>query len=226
MIGLVGGMSWESTKVYYELLNHYVRERDGGLHSANIMLRSLDFAPIAQLQHQGKWDELARILTQEALLLQDAGATCVAIATNTMHKVADQLEEAISIPLVHIADAVGRQAVKHGYQQLCLLGTRFTMQEAFYKDRLAQKFGLNVQVPNEVDQQMVHNIIYDELVKGILNPASTQALQEFLMSRSMAGDEAAILGCTELPMLLKQEHCAVPILDTTEIHVKSLLAHT
>lgn len=226
MIGLIGGMSWESTKVYYELLNRFVRERDGGLHSANIILRSLDFAPIAQLQHQGKWDELGRLLTQEALLLQDARATCVALATNTMHKVADQLEEALSIPLVHIADAVGQQAVKEGYEQLCLLGTRFTMQEAFYKDRLQQKFGLNVQVPNEADQEMVHKIIYEELVKGVLNPASTQALQEFVFLRSKEGDEAVVLGCTELPLLLRQEHSPLALLDTTELHAKSLLAYT
>lgn len=225
MIGLLGGMSWESTKVYYELINQMVRTKKGDLHSANMLIRSVDFEPIASLQHDNQWSELSKQLKNEALRLEDAGATCIALATNTMHKVADDIEHALSVPLIHIADAVGWRITELGYKRVCLLGTYFTMTQPFYKDRLIHKFGLKIHTPNDLDRKIVHRIIYDELVQGVFQSASARVLQRIVQEHKRNGDDAVILGCTELPMLLKQVDSALPILDTTLIHAQSLLPY-
>ena len=216
-IGLIGGMSWESTELYYRWINEATRRRRGGLHSAPIVLYSVDFEPIERLQHQGDWVGAGEILAQAACALEKAGADCVLICTNTMHKVAPAVAAAVNIPLLHLADATATKVVERQISTVGLLGTRFTMQEDFYRARLEQ-CGLKVQVPTSEEQEVVHRIIYDELCVGVVKPESRQIFVEIVESLRARGVEAVIEGCTEIVMLLQQQHTDMPLFDTTAIH--------
>ncbi|NOI13697.1 aspartate/glutamate racemase family protein [Vibrio hepatarius] len=220
-IGVIGGMSWESTVSYYQLLNKAVNQEKGGFHSAKLILNSVDFAEIEQLQRGGEWDKTAVILGEAAQSLERAGADFILIATNTMHIVASQVEEAVNVPLIHIADATGAQLVKQGITKVGLLGTAFTMEQAFYKQRLTDKFGIEVIVPNGVQRKLVHNIIYDELCKGQISSRSRNDYQSIIEELSENGAQGVILGCTEIGLLVKQEDTNVPLFDTTKLHVEA-----
>ncbi|WP_336368627.1 aspartate/glutamate racemase family protein [Marinobacter sp. C2H3] len=217
-IGLIGGMSWESTVSYYRALNEQVKAALGGLHSAQIVLYSVDFEPIEKLQHAGDWPALAEHLVDAAKSLEAAGANGLLICTNTMHKVAPEIERSVALPLLHIADATGEVLVRDGVKTVGLLGTAFTMEQAFYKDRLAERFGLNVLVPGDADRRRVHDIIYQELCLGILRPESREAYLNIVNELAQAGAEAVILGCTEIGLLINQQDTEVPLYDTTALH--------
>ncbi|MFO7993204.1 MAG: aspartate/glutamate racemase family protein [Marinobacter sp.] len=216
-IGLLGGMSWESTQTYYRLVNEGVKARMGGLHSAKLVIYSVDFAEIETLQHQGDWPATARILTDAACSLQSAGADFLVIATNTMHKVAPEIEQGIRIPLLHIADATAKVLARDGVTRVGLLGTRFTMEQAFYRERL-EASGIEVITPDEAQRDVVHQIIYEELCRGQIKPGSREAYLDIVASLSVQGAQAVILGCTEISLLIRQADTSVPLYDTTEIH--------
>lgn len=218
MIGMLGGMSWESTVSYYRAVNEGVKARLGGLHSARILLYSVDFQQIERLQHQGDWAATATILEEAALAVQRGGADGLIICTNTMHRVAEQIEQALSIPLLHIADATGRRLAADGVRRVGLLGTRFTMEQPFYRQRLEQRFGIDVLVPGQDERERVHRIIYDELCLGRVRDASRQTYLEIIEALRQAGAEAVILGCTEIALLVQQAQTAVPLYDTTALH--------
>lgn len=223
-IGLIGGMSWESTLSYYKLLNEGVREKLGGLHSAKIILHSIDFAPIASLQNEGKWEEAGTILNHAALSLERAGADFILLCTNTMHKVAPQIVQNCQIPFVHIAEATAKALTEQHYKKSILLGTKFTMQESFYKDIL-KHHGISVVVPCEKDIQTINNIIFNELCLGKIEDTSKKAFLSIL-ERLKNDDEnidSVILGCTEIGLLLDQKSSFLPLFDTTYLHVKEAL---
>lgn len=220
-LGLIGGMSWESTADYYRVINEEVKARLGGLHSAKICLWSVDFAEIEVLQHQGRWAETAVILAKAAQSLEAAGAESVLICTNTMHKVAPEVSAAVNIPLLHIADATGQVLKAEGITRVGLLGTRFTMSERFYRERLEQQFNIDVLVPDEDDQALVHRIIYDELCLGKVSDESRHAYIEVMERLTAQGAQAVILGCTEIAMLVKPEHTDIRLFDTTRIHAEA-----
>ncbi|MFB2874459.1 aspartate/glutamate racemase family protein [Aeromonas jandaei] len=220
-IGLLGGMSWESTVSYYQALNRGVRAKLGGLHSARVLLNSVDFAEIERLQHVGDWPATARLLAAEARKLRDGGADFLLIGTNTMHKVAPEIEGAIDIPLLHIADATARRLQADGIKRVGLLGTRFTMEQDFYKGRLQTNFGLEVLVPAEAERERVHRIIYDELCLGEIRDASRAEYLAIIAGLAAAGAEAVILGCTEIALLVGEAQAAVPLYDTTAIHAEA-----
>lgn len=217
-IGVLGGMSWESTANYYQLLNQGVKAQKGGLHSAKIALYSVDFAEIEQLQHQGEWAQTAAILANAARSIEAAGADFLLIATNTMHKVADEIGVALSIPILHIADATAKQLQRDGITKVGLLGTRFTMEQPFYKQRVSDSFDIEVVVPDENDQTVVHQVIYNELCQGQINDVSRQQYLAIIDKLHQQGAQAVILGCTEIAMLVQPEHTQVPLYDTTAIH--------
>ncbi|MFG0834302.1 aspartate/glutamate racemase family protein [Aeromonas bivalvium] len=223
-IGLLGGMSWESTVSYYQALNRGVRAELGGLHSARVLLNSVDFAEIERLQHAGDWPATARLLANEARRLQAGGAQCLLIATNTMHKVAPEIAAAIDIPLIHIADATARRLQADGVARVGLLGTRFTMEQDFYKGRLETQFGLEVLVPGEAQRERVHRIIYDELCLGQIREPSRAEYLAIIAELAAAGAQAVILGCTEIALLLGDARAAVPLYDTTAIHAEAAVA--
>jgi aspartate racemase len=220
-IGLIGGMSWESSAEYYRIMNETVQEKVGGLHSVKCILYSVDFDEIAALQHQGEWEELTTRMIGFAQRLVDAGAELIVIATNTMHKMAEQVQDAISIPLLHIADATGEKIVERGLHKPGLLGTKFTMEEDFYKERLRQRYGLEVVVPPDTEREVVDEIIYHELCVGTVSEASKQRFQEVIKGLVSRGADGVILGCTEIPMLISQEDVDVPLFDTTAIHSRT-----
>lgn len=220
-IGMIGGMSWESTTSYYKAINEGVRDALGGLHSAKICMYSVDFAPIEKLQHDGDWEGTATILKDAARSVEAGGADFLLICTNTMHKVAPQIEEAISIPVLHIADATAEKLQEDNVKRVGLLGTRFTMEEEFYKGRLTDKFNIAVVTPDEEEREIVHNVIYSELCLGKVSDQSRQKYLEIIDSLHKKGAEAVILGCTEIALLVQQEHTDVPLYDTTEIHARS-----
>lgn len=220
-IGLLGGMSWESTVSYYQALNRGVRARLGGLHSARVLLNSVDFAEIERLQHAGDWPATARLLSVAARDLQAGGADFLLIGTNTMHKVAPEIADAIGIPLLHIADATARRLVADGVTRVGLLGTRFTMEQAFYKGRLTEQFGLEVLVPEEDQRERVHRIIYDELCLGELRDDSRTEYLAIIAGLAQAGAQAVILGCTEITLLVGDAKAEVPLYDTTAIHAEA-----
>lgn len=222
-IGLIGGMSWESSAEYYRLINQQVRDRLGPLRSAQLLMHSVDFGPVEQAQHAGRWDEAAAILVDAARRLQAGGAECVVLCTNTMHKLAAQIQSAISIPFLHIADPTGQAALDGGTVTVGLLGTAFTMEQDFLKERLSAQ-GLTVLVPDAEERQAVHRIIYDELCVGVINPASRQVYQQVIESLTRRGAQAIILGCTEIGLLVKPEHSALPLLDTTHLHARAAVA--
>ncbi|TNC89335.1 MAG: aspartate/glutamate racemase [Thalassolituus sp.] len=222
-IGLLGGMSWESTQTYYRLLNEGVKTRLGGLHSAKIVLYSVDFAEIEALQHKGDWPATADILSGAALSVQNAGADFLVIGTNTMHKVATEIEQAIGIPLLHIADATAQALKADGISRVGLLGTRFTMEQAFYRDRL-EAAGIDVTTPDGSQRDEVHRVIYEELCRGKIKTDSRNAYLDIVSSLSSRGAQAVILGCTEIGLLIKQADTGVPLYDTTEIHAARAVA--
>lgn len=219
-IGILGGMSWESTQHYYRLLNEAVRNELGGLHSARIVMVSVDFDPIEKLQHQGDWHALGQQLSQYANSVALAGAECLVIATNTMHKVVPAIERQIDIPILHIADCTGSVIQKMGLKKVGLLGTRFTMEDAFYKERLTEHFGTQVIVPDQASREQVHHIIYQELCMGEIHPESKKQYLEIIQTLANNGAEAVILGCTEIGLLVQQQDTAVLLLDTTAIHAE------
>jgi aspartate racemase len=218
-LGLVGGMSWESTAVYYRLINQQVARRLGGLHSAPLLLHSVDFAAIAALQAQGAWAGAAHVLGQAGAGLRQAGAQGLLLATNTMHKVADAIEAAAGLPLLHIADATGAALQAAGVRQAALLGTRFTTEDdTIVRARLQQRFGLNVSVPDEADRALMHRVIFEELCRGRVLPASRDAVVALIARQQAAGADAVILGCTEIGMLIDARCSLLPVFDTTELH--------
>ncbi|MDX8502564.1 aspartate/glutamate racemase family protein [Mesorhizobium sp. VK4C] len=221
-LGLLGGMSWESTAIYYRLLNEIVRERLGGLHSAKLLLWSFDFAEIAERQHAGDWEGAGALLVEAARGLEASGAQGLVICTNTMHKMADTVQAAISIPLIHIADATGRAVLKAGVKRPALLATRFTMEQDFYKGRLADRYSLEPVVPSRAGRDMVHKVIYDELCQGIVKGESKSAyLDEVGRMRRIDHVDGVIMGCTEITMLIGQGDFDVPVFDTTRIHAEA-----
>ena len=217
-IGVIGGMSWESTTTYYQQLNEMVKSRLGGLHSAKVIIHSVDFAEIESRQHRGEWNETAEILSDAAQSLERAGADFILIATNTMHKVADEIEQAVSIPLLHIADATGAALVELGVTKIGLLGTAFTMEQSFYKQRLTDKFGIEVVVPNGVQRKLVHDVIYNELCLGTLSPRSKSDYLTVISDLAEQGAQGVILGCTEIGLLVKSTDTHVPLYDTVSLH--------
>lgn len=218
-IGLIGGMSWESTQTYYRLINQKVREELGGLHSAKLVLFSVDFAEIEALQHQGDWPATAEILASVGQSVEAAGADFLVLCTNTMHKVADQLESAVNIPLLHIADATAKVLKEDGITCVGLLGTRFTMEQAFYVGRL-QAHGIEVLVPDEAQRARVHSVIYDELCRGVVKADSKAVYLEIVASLAERGAQGVILGCTEIGLLIQASDTTVKLYDTTEIHAE------
>jgi len=219
-IGLLGGMSWESSVGYYRAINEGVKDSLGGLHSAKIAMYSVDFDSIEQLQHSGDWEGTAKILSEAAINVENAGADFLLICTNTMHKVAPQIEKAINIPLLHIADATAEVLVKKEIKIVGLLGTAFTMEQDFYKGRLMDNYGLTVLVPDAEDRQIVHHVIYKELCLGSSMPSSKAEYLRIIESLANQGAEAVILGCTEIGMLVDQNDTEVLLLDTTYIHAQ------
>jgi len=217
-IGLLGGMSWESTQGYYQAINQGIRQALGGLHSAQIALYSVDVEPIEKLQHTDDWQGTARLLTDAAKRVEAAGADCLLICTNTMHKVAPEIEQAIGIPLLHIADATAEALLNAGIKKVGLLGTAFTMEQAFYKGRLSELHGLEVLVPNVEDRKRVHEVIYQELCLGKIRPESKAEYLRIIASLAEEGAEAVILGCTEIGLLVEQADTQVRLFDTTVIH--------
>jgi aspartate racemase len=220
-IGMLGGMSWESTASYYKTINQGVKQKLGGLSSAEVCLYSVNFEEIEKLQHAGQWDETALILSKAAQSVEAGGADFLIICTNTMHKVAEQIQGNISIPLLHIADATAAKLVKKGITKAGLLGTRFTMEQDFYKDRLTERFGIEVVVPSSNDQTIVHNVIYDELCRGVINSDSKELYLTIVKNLFEQGAQAVILGCTEIALLINQNDTSVPLYDTTEIHAEA-----
>ncbi|MGW6834637.1 aspartate/glutamate racemase family protein [Streptomyces sp. NPDC054949] len=216
-IGLLGGMSWESTAEYYRLLNEFTRERLGGLHSARCVLYSVDFAEIERLQAQGRWDEAGEVLADAARSLEAAGADLVLLCTNTMHKVADQVQAAVSVPLLHLADATAEAVRARGLRRVGLLGTAFTMEQDFYRGRLAAG-GLEVSVPDADERALVHRVIYEELCIGVVREESRTAYREVIAGLVAAGAEGIVLGCTEIELLVGAEDSPVPVFPTARIH--------
>ena len=217
-IGLLGGMSWESTELYYRWINEGVKQRLGGLHSARIAMVSVDFQQIETLQHAGDWAQAGAVLAEAARSIEAAGADFLLICTNTMHKVAPQVEAAIDIPLLHLADATAERIKASGMSTVGLLGTNFTMEQDFYRGRLAEKHGLTVLIPSEADRQIVHRVIYEELVLGVVTDESRNEYLRIIDDLAARGAEGVIEGCTEIVLLVQQEHTSVPLFDTTAIH--------
>jgi aspartate racemase len=224
-IGLLGGMSWESTVPYYRTINEAVREKLGGLHSARIILYSVDFHDVERLQHAGNWKEAGILLASAATALQHAGADFLVLCTNTMHKVAEAIHGAVSLPLLHIADPTGEQIARSSLKTVGLLGTRFTMEQDFYSKRLRDRFGLAVVVPGHGDREIVHRVIYEELCLGRVLESSRDQYRRIIHRLVDDGAEAIVLGCTEIAMLVGQLDSPVPIFDTTAIHARAAAEH-
>ena len=220
-IGLIGGMSWESSQEYYRIINQEMRARLGGTHSAKSLMWSMDFGEIEQLQHAGKWDELKELMIEAAQNLEKGGADFILICTNTMHKMAADVESATSIPLIHIADPTAEKIKAAGFSKAGLLGTAFTMEQDFYKGRLTSKHGLEVLVPDDADRKTVHDIIYQELVAGEVRDASREKYRAVIHRLVERGAEAIILGCTEIMLLVRQQDSPVPVFDTTRLHAEA-----
>lgn len=222
-IGLLGGMSWESTQSYYRLINEGVKAQLGGLHSARLILYSVDFADIEAMQHRGDWEGTARLLVAAAISLQAAGADFLVIGTNTMHKVASQIADAVELPLLHIADATAQALKQDGIDTVGLLGTRFTMEQTFYRERL-EEVGIRVVLPEPEERDEIHRVIYQELCQGEIRPDSRAAYLEVVDRLFNRGTQAVILGCTEIGLLLRQSDTPVALYDTTEIHAQAAVA--
>lgn len=223
-IGLIGGMSWESTAVYYRRINEQVRERLGGLHSADVLMHSVDFDDIVRMQRAGDWAGAARTLAGSARGLKRAGADCVLICTNTMHKVADEVQKAITIPLLHIVDATAAPLTRDRITRPLLLATRFTMEEEFYRARLRSRFGVEAMVPEAEDRPMVHDVIFGELCCGVVRDESRAKFRAVIARAAARGADAVILGCTEIGLLIGQEDSALPVYDSTLLHADAAVA--
>jgi len=221
LIGLIGGLSWESSAEYYRIINQATQRRLGGVHSARTLMYSFDFGEIEALQARGEWDAATRLMVDAAERLERGGADVLLICSNTMHRMAGEVEAATGVPLLHIADPTAARIAAAGLRRVGLLGTAFTMEQDFYKGRLSSKFGFDVLVPDAEDRQTVHRIIYDELVKGIVRPESRDAYRRIIARLVDAGAEAVILGCTEIMLLVKPEDSPVPVFDTTTIHAEA-----
>lgn len=220
-IGLLGGMSWESTALYYKEINEEIKKRLGSLHSAKLMLSSVDFDEIEKLQHKEMWNETSEILLEEIINLQNAKAECLVICTNTMHKILPLIEKRIKIPILHIADATALKLQEDGIKKVALLGTKFTMSEDFYTKRVEDNFDISVVVPNETQQELIHKIIYEELCLGVINQASKKEYIKIIKDLKNQGCQGVILGCTEITMLIKQSDVDIALYDTTKIHAQS-----
>lgn len=220
-IGLLGGMSWESSAMYYRLINELVRSRLGGLSSADCVLRSLDFAPVELLQREGRWDEAGALLAREAAALEAAGAELVVLCTNTMHRLADLIVEAVGVPFVHIADATAAAVRAAGLSRVGLLATAYTMEQDFYVGRLRSRHGLDVLVPPAADRRVVHEVIYEELCLGVVRDASREEYRRIMAGLVESGAEAILLGCTEIDLLVGADDASVPVFDTTELHARA-----
>jgi aspartate racemase len=217
-IGLIGGMSWESSAVYYKIINQKVKEILGGVHSCKSLMYSVDFGEIAELQHKGDWDKLGNLMADAAKRLENGGADFIVLCTNTMHKLADKIETAVDIPLLHITDVTAEEIQKQGLQKVALLGTKFTMEQDFLKGRLQNKHGIETIIPYESQRTIIHNIIYEELVKGIISEESRTAYLQIINDLIEKGAEGIILGCTEISLLITNEYTNAILFDTTEIH--------
>lgn len=216
-IGLIGGMSWESTVTYYKIVNEVIKEKLGGLHSAKVLLYSVDFQEIEACQAKGEWDKSADILTEAAMNLERAGADFIVICTNTMHKVAPQIQAKIGIPILHIAEATAQELIEHQIDKVALLGTKYTMKQDFYKEKLIEA-GIEVLIPEDEDVEVVNHIIYDELCLGIISQESREQYLQIIEKLKERGAQGVILGCTEIGLLIKQEDTSLPVFDTTQIH--------
>ncbi|WP_197088900.1 aspartate/glutamate racemase family protein [Yersinia massiliensis] len=221
ILGLIGGMSWESTIPYYRMINQQVKEQLGGLHSAKIILYSVDFHEIEQLQAKGDWQTAAQVLSDAAVSLKRAGAEVVVVCTNTMHKVADDIEAASGLPLLHIADATARQIKHQGIRKIGLLGTRYTMEQDFYRGRLTEKHDIEVITPDSADREIINRIIYEELCLGVINEHSRQEYRRIIKTLEQEGAQGIIFGCTEITLLVNAQDATVPVFDTTAIHAKA-----
>lgn len=220
-IGLIGGMSWESSLEYYKIINETTKSKLGGLHSAKCLMYSVDFEEIERLQHQNKWNELTDLIVEIAVKLKSVGADFIVICTNTMHKMANDIESRVGIKVLHIAEVTGENIVKKGINRVGLLGTKFTMEGDFYKKILNEKFNVDVIIPHEEERQIIHDIIYEELCQGIINTASREKYIEIINNLALNGAEGVILGCTEIPLLIKKEDVDIFVFDTTTIHATS-----
>lgn len=220
-LGLIGGMSWESTVPYYQHINQTIKAELGGLHSAKLLLYSVDFAEVEQLQVSGQWEAAGQLLAEVACKLEGAGADALVLCTNTMHKVADVISEAVHIPLLHIADPTAQAIKKSGFTKVGLLGTRFTMEQDFYRKRLEGAHGLTVLTPPQADRDQVHQIIYEELCLGDVKDSSRQAYLRVIADLQSQGAQAIVLGCTEIAMLVQAQHTTLPLFDTTALHARS-----
>lgn len=220
-IGLIGGMSWQSTVTYYQLINEGIQKKLGGFHSAKLLLYSVDFEEIEKLQHQGKWDETGSILNKAAKNLEDGGADFLILCTNTMHKLSNQIMDGLNIPLLHIADATGDSIKEIKIQNIGLLGTRFTMEQDFYKKHLESKFSISTIIPELIDRKFIHRVIYEELCNGIIDTSSRNRFIEIISKLSKKGAEGVILGCTEIALLVDHSHTSLPLFNTTKIHARS-----
>jgi len=219
-IGLIGGMSWLSTAEYYRIINQEVNKRVGGLHSAKILMYSVDFDTIEKMQTEGRWDDATNMLVDIAIKLENGGADCIVICTNTMHKIADDVQKNVSIPLLNIVDATAERIKAKGLKKVGLLGTKFTMKEDFYRGRLYKNFGIETIIPGDEDIKTVNDIIYKELCLGKINQSSKDKIIKIINGLADNGAEGVILGCTELPLLVKQEDVNIPLFDTTQIHAE------
>jgi len=225
-IGLIGGMSWESSLEYYRIINQEVKKKLGGLHSAKSLMFSVDFDEIEKLQHLGNWSEATKIMVDAAKRIERGGAAFVVICTNTMHMMAGEVQSSIKIPLLHIADATAEKIKESGLKKIGLLGTKFTMEQDFYKGRLVKNHGLDVLVPDERERSLIHEIIYSELCLGKIDQKSKKQFVSIINKLVDNGAEAIILGCTEIPLLVQQEDVAVPLFDTTRIHAESAVEYS
>jgi aspartate racemase len=220
-IGLIGGLSWESTTVYYHYINRYIQQQLGGIHSAKCLIYSFNFEEIAKLQREGEWELATNKMIEAAEVLENGGADLIAICTNTMHLMAGEVQDAVNVPLIHIVDCVVEEIKKKNLSKVGLLGTRFTMEEPFYKE-LLNKDNIEVIIPDEEDRQIVHDVIFGELCKGINEPASKEAYLNIINKLVERGAEGVILGCTEIPLLIQQTDTTIPLFDTTAIHANKV----
>jgi aspartate racemase len=221
MIGLIGGMSWESSVEYYRIINQTVQQKLGDLHSARCILYSFDFQEIEQLQHRGEWEKLTELMIHAAQRLEEVSAELIVICTNTMHKMAEDVQDSVDIPLVHIADATAKEIIEKGLNRVALLGTRFTMEEDFYKKRLEKKYKLKVIIPSKNDREVVDNVIYNELCCGIMHQSSKEQFKAIIEGLASNGAQGVILGCTEIPLLISQQDVEIPLFNTTKIHAQA-----
>jgi len=221
-IGLIGGMSWESSAEYYRIINERITRRLGEAHSAKIIMFSIDFFELCQLSKQNKWDEAATMMIDAAKKLEICGANFLAICANTMHKVSDEVEKNISIPLIHITDKTAEKIMTAGIKKVGLLGTKITMEEAFYRHRLKEKYNIDTITPNEADRDVIQGVIFEELCMGVVKDTSREKFKTIIQSLSKQGAQAVILGCTELTLLIKQADTNIPLFDTTKIHAEAI----